>query len=174
LIGSEIAAANHEVDKSEMSGWLETVIGNSGDIVSMIAHETVHTQQYDRRLLKSGRNALLEQSMKEGIADFLSVTVTGLNINQELFEYGELHNCELKQEFLEDLNNHPKEYDRWLYQGDNVKERPANLGYFIGYEIAALYYKNAVNKQKALQDLLNVGTYKKIYRYSNYANEGCN
>jgi hypothetical protein len=57
LIGSEIAASNREVDKSEMSGWLERVIGTSGDIVSMIAHETVHTQQTDRRLIRSGRNA---------------------------------------------------------------------------------------------------------------------
>ncbi|RYE16377.1 MAG: hypothetical protein EOP45_17615, partial [Sphingobacteriaceae bacterium] len=43
LIGTEIAASTSETDRSELSPWLKSVIGSSGDIVSMVAHETIHT-----------------------------------------------------------------------------------------------------------------------------------
>jgi hypothetical protein len=92
--------------------------------------------------------------------DALHLTVSRLNVGME-------------EEFLRDLENHPEDYKRWLYQGDNATDRPANLGYFIGYEIADLYYQNAANKQKAMQDLLNIGKYKKIFRSSNFENEDC-
>jgi len=82
LIGAEIAASNHKVDKSEMTGWLAGVIGGSGDIVSMIAHETVHTQQFNKR-----RYDLLTGVMTEGVADFFTIELLGLNINKKIFEY---------------------------------------------------------------------------------------
>ena len=46
LIGSEIAASDASVDKTGMNAWHQSVIGNSGDIVAMIAHEAVHTQEH--------------------------------------------------------------------------------------------------------------------------------
>ena len=169
LIGSEIAASNEEVDKSEMSGWLESVIGNTGDIVSMIAHETVHTQQYNRRRYK-----LLTGVMTEGIADFFTVELLGLNINKEIFEYGNKHKCELFREFESDLKSHPKEYNRWIYQGNKAENRPADLGYFIGYQIAKMYYDKSESKTEALLELLNVKRYEKIFEMSGFSTESCN
>jgi len=95
LIGSEIAAANKQVDKSEISGNLGSVIGNSGDIVSMVAHETIHTQQFDKRWISVNKNILLKATMAEGIADFFTVEIFGLNINSKVYEYGESNKCEL-------------------------------------------------------------------------------
>lgn len=173
LIGSEIAAANHTTDKSEMNGRLSRVIGNTGNITSMIAHETIHTQQFDSRLLVGSKNRLLEQTLKEGIADFFSSEFLGLNINKGLFEYGKKHECELKQEFLKDLKNYPNEYSRWMYQENSSKAKPADLGYFIGYKIAKMYYEKANNKKKAIRNLLNAKLYRKIFKESNFVNENC-
>lgn len=36
----------------------------------------------------------------------------------------------------------------WLYQGDKAKDKPADLGYYIGYEICESYYKNTASKNK--------------------------
>lgn len=173
LIGSEIAAANNHVDKSEMYGWLWNVVGNTGDIVSMIAHEIIHTQQYDNRLISGRDNILLEQTMKEGVADFFTLEFLSRNINAKVFEYGKENECSLIYEFLNDLENHPNDYKRWIYQGNSEIGRPADLGYYIGYKIAKLYYDSSNNKYKAIKDLLNVKNYQKIFKESKLIEYNC-
>lgn len=168
LIGSEIAASTPEVDTSEMSGWLKSIIGKTGDIVSMIAHETVHTQQFNKKKFD-----LLIGTMSEGIADFITNELIGLYINLEIHEYGEKHECELWKAFDYDLKNHKKEYKRWLYQGNRSKDKPADLGYFIGYKIAKAYYDKQKDKKNAIMNLLNVKKYKMIFEESEYWLECC-
>ena len=55
LIGTEIAASTPKTEKSELSNWLKSVIGTIGNIVSMVSHETIHTQQKKRLLARFGR-----------------------------------------------------------------------------------------------------------------------
>src|SRR5690606_1865575 len=89
LIGSEIAAANTEVVKDELSPWLKSIIGNTGDIVSMVAHEAVHTRQRGKL-----RNAgLLVPVLNEGIADFVTEKISGMNINTVVHAYGKENAC---------------------------------------------------------------------------------
>ncbi len=163
LIGSEIAASTSEVDKSEMNGWLKSVIGNSGDIVSMVAHESVHIQQTNK-----SSSGLLAAVLKEGVADFLTLELLRLTINSQLYDYGDKHELELWKEFKSDLKEYPKGYERWLYQGNQSNERPPDLGYYIGYKIAKSYYENISDKNKAIQILLNGRKYKEIYKKSDY------
>lgn len=61
-------------------------------------------------------------------------------------EYGDLHEKALWQEFKNSLckNNGAD----WLYNGGTVKDKPADLGYYIGYKIAQAYYENAKDKNK--------------------------
>ncbi len=168
LIGSEIAAANSEVDKSELPPWLKNVVGNTGDIASMIAHETIHTQQIDSRFMIMKNNVLLEQTLKEGIADFLTWQILGLNINAELHKYGNANQYALWQDFKSDLESNPNDYSGWLYNYRNTEKRPADLGYYIGFKIAEAYYKKQSDKGKAIETLLNQKNYKKIFKESEY------
>jgi len=169
LIGSEIAAADHSVETSELSKWLKSVIGKTGDITSMIAHETVHTQQKNKRKLK-----LLNGVMNEGIADFITEKLLQKNINKNIFTYGMEHECALRKEFLNDLNTDPESFYNWIYNGSKSKFRPADLGYFIGYRIAEAYYNKQSDKRRALKDLLNQKKYTSIFEESGYAKEACN
>lgn len=173
LIGAEIAAADHSVQKSELSPWLKSIIGKTGGIVSMVAHEIIHTQQFDHRLIILGSNPLLEQTMKEGIADFLTFELLGRNINKEMHNYGTLNECDLLKEFETDLNSNPKDYSNWLYNGGKMKDRPADLGYFIGFKIVESYYHKQLDKNKTILKLLNQRKYKKIYKESNYFADRC-
>ena len=60
------------------------MLSRSGGIVSMVAHEIIHTQQFDHRRISFGSNPLLEQTMKEGIADFLTFEILGRSDNSEM------------------------------------------------------------------------------------------
>ena len=173
LIGSEIAASNSEVDKSEMTGWVASAIGNNGDIVSMVAHEIVHTQQYDSGKIKFGRNYLLQQTMSEGIADFITLELINKNINQSIYDYGEKNECSLKKVFLEDIRKSPNDLGTWLYKGSQTENRPRDLGYFIGYKIAKEYYEKSIDKKKAIEEMLDRKNYKKIFKKSGYKEVSC-
>ena len=37
-----------------------------------------------------------------------------------------------------------------------MKDKPADLGYFIGYSIVKEYYKNALDKKQAVIDIINM------------------
>lgn len=173
LIGTEIAAADDSVEKSELSPWLRSVIGKTGGIISLVAHEIIHTQQIDRRIIVFGSNALLEQTIKEGVADFLTYEILGLNINQEIYIYGRLNECSLLKEFEADLKSEPKDYTNWLYNGGKMVDRPSNLGYFIGFKIAESYYQKQIDKSEAIRQLLNQKEYSKIYKESAYLEKNC-
>lgn len=174
LIGVEIAAADDSVEKSELPPWKRSIIGKTGGIISMVAHEIIHTQQFDKRIMILAQNQLLEQTIKEGVADFLSFEILGLNINQEMYNYGRLNECSLLTEFEADLKSEPKNYSNWLYNGGEILDRPADLGYFIGFNIAESYYQKQIDKSEAIRQLLNQKKYNKIYKESGYLEKDCN
>lgn len=162
LIGSEIAAADKHVVKDELAPWLKSVIGNTGDIVSMVAHEAVHTRQ------KGANKNLLVFVMNEGIADFVTELISGLNINTYIHDYGKTHACEIRNEFNEAIRQKSNDLKPWLYNGNSSGNRTADLGYYVGYAIAELYYNQQPDKQSALAWLLDKSKYEKIYELSGY------
>lgn len=166
LIGSEIAAADKQVVKDELTPWLNSIIGNTGDIVSMVAHEAVHTRQ-------QGRNTdLLVSVVNEGVADFVTELVTGLNINSHIHAYGKAHACEIQNEFNAAVKQKSTDLKPWLYNGRSAGSRMPDLGYYVGYAIAESFYEKQTDKQKALEWLLDKSKYRKIYELSGYG-EGC-
>ncbi|HMQ00116.1 MAG TPA: DUF2268 domain-containing putative Zn-dependent protease [Cyclobacteriaceae bacterium] len=168
LIGSEIAAASPDVEKSEFKSiWLQSIIGATDNIVAMVSHEVIHTQQ------KWWMSTLVDRSLNEGVADFLSHKFTGAQINKIQMEYGTKFDCQLRKEFLGDFNRDKNDFSNWLYNGDNSKDRPADLGYYIGYRIAEEYYNKSDNKKKAIKNLLNRRRYMKIFKQSKYIHEDC-
>ncbi len=179
LVGAEIAAADSTVDKSEMNAWLQGILGQTGDIVAMVAHEAVHTRQrgfpFDEffSLLKHKRLSLLNQSIGEGAADFIPNRFLGLTINAPLHAYGEAHHAELWCAFSDAIDTSRFEYGDWLYGGSRTSGRPADLGYYIGCRISEAFYDGASNKTRALKTLLRRGQYKKVYRRSGFADLTC-
>ncbi len=163
LVGTELAASTAETEKSELSPWLKSVVGTFGDIVSMVSHETIHTQQKKGKLKN-----LVEFTINEGVADFLSEKITGFRINKISFTYGQENDCELRKDFLNDFSKNKADISNWLYNGSKSINRPADLGYYIGYKIAEEYYNNATNKEKAISKLLDRKNYMKIFKNSEY------
>lgn len=174
LIGAEIAAADESVDKSNLNPWLQNVLGQTGDIVAMVAHEAVHTQQSGIpfmeifSLLNHKKLSLMNMAIIEGSADFITQEMLGLHINASLYSYGEAQPCVLWNEFKADCERNPFDYTKWLYNGLKSTDRPADLAYYIGHKISAHYYGQSPNKEKALKKLLKRGKYKRVLKQSGY------
>ena len=120
----------------------------------MIAHECVHTQQ----TVPLDKNAigctLLNAVMKEGFCDFIGELMAGDQINKVALTYGNQHEKALWKEFKSEMcSDHTA---NWLYNYGTTKDRPADLGYYIGYKIAEAYYKNAADKTQAIKDIIEM------------------
>jgi uncharacterized protein YjaZ len=63
---------------------------------------------------------------------------------------------------------HGKKFDNWLYQGDRAKDKPADLGYYVGYKICEAYYKNAANKKQAVKEILEIKDFDQFLKGSRY------
>jgi uncharacterized protein YjaZ len=129
------------------------------DIPHIVAHELIHFQQ------KSGRaQSLLAQSIREGSADFLAELISGRHINQKVHEFANPREAELWQEFRQKM--HGKDYSGWLYS--DAKDRPHDLGYWMGYQITKAYYDRAADKQKAIREILEVRDFDAFLEKSGY------
>jgi uncharacterized protein YjaZ len=159
LIGTEMTTIGRRVDFSEFGPeWIPKDTTKEPNIPlrikSLIAHECVHTQQ--KNTLDS--NAItcnqLYSSLREGIANFIGELLTGSTNYKISDTYGDQHEKELWNEFKSTLCWPSGE--KWLYNGDNVKDRPADLGYYIGYKIAQAYYTQAKDKSKAIVEIIEM------------------
>jgi len=128
---------------------------------AIVAHELIHFQQ------RWAAFTLLYQAFKEGSADFVAELIAGRHINAAAHEYGRAHERELWEEFRARLDT--TSYAGWMY-GDPPGERPADLGYFIGYRIAQAYYDSRSDKAQALRNIINPpgGNVREILSASGY------
>ena len=122
---------------------------NLDGISGLIAHELIHYQQKIE-----GKDVLLKWCLLEGGADFIGELISGESINKFEYKYGEQNLDKLCQEFLTRLKN--PDYQDWLYGTSKKDDRPNDLGYWIGYKITEAYFNKQKDKQKAIEEILNI------------------
>jgi Predicted Zn-dependent protease (DUF2268) len=141
LVGTELMASG------KASGLPQRIKG-------IIAHECIHTQQPDTISKNAVVCQQLTSCLREGAANFIGELITGETNYNEVNKYGEKNEKRLWEEFKSTLCvNHVR---NWMYNADNVKDRPADLGYYIGYKICQAYYKNATDKKQAIIDIIEI------------------
>jgi hypothetical protein len=128
---------------------------------AIVAHELIHFQQVP----SSGPRTLLMQSFREGAPNFVGEMIAGVHINTDAHRYGLAHERELWAEFKERMSG--TSYAGWMY-GDPPGERPADLGYFVGYRIAQAYYARAADKRAALRAIIRAMDVDTILAKSGY------
>jgi hypothetical protein len=127
----------------------------------LVTHELIHFQQK-----YTAPYSLLNQSIKEGSADFLGELISGEHINMTAFNYGEQHEDVLCKEFVAKMLT--KDETDWLYGTSGKDDRPNDLGYWIGYKITEAYFNKQKDKRKAVADILNVSDPLDFLRKSGY------
>lgn len=162
FIGLEMFGKTDDRSLEKMSDWHKAVLSNMERIPYIVAHELIHYQQN----YPTTDQTLLRRSISEGIADFVGELISGGQINPNLHKYGNPIEKDLWLEFKKEMNG--TDSSNWLYQGNNAKDKPADLGYYIGYKIAESYYKNADDEKQAVKDILNIKDFQKFLQDSRY------
>lgn len=163
LIGAEMYGRTPEMPQEVLNDWLKQVLSPVENVPAIVAHELIHFQQKSPLNL---RGTLLGQTIHEGSADFVGELICGSQINTHLHAYGNPREKELWNEFKPAMTG--KDFSKWLYNGSASKDRPADLGYYVGYKIAEAYYQQAKDKQQAIKGILEIGDFEQFLKDSGY------
>lgn len=151
LIGTEIAAGDSTVDSSELIPFFKKYFKFNNNIVQMVAHEIVHTQQ---NLKVDSLPTLLSKCLMEGSSDLITEIVLNKPYKAVYIEYGDRNKLDLLKKFSVDCKT--KDYSNWLYNYNTSNDEPADLGYYMGYILSKEYYNNSKNEKKALKEIIEL------------------
>jgi hypothetical protein len=165
LIGVEMYGMTQDTPVDELSAWHKAVLRPITAIPHIVAHELIHYQQkYPKK-----DSTLLGAAINEGSADFIGELISGNLINPHLHTYADPRERELWTKFQKDMDG--QDLSRWLYQGDKARDRPADLGYYVGYKICQSFYRHAPDKKVAVKSILEIKDFKEFLTASNYENK---
>lgn len=162
LIGTEMYGKTAKTPLEELSAWLKVVLSTVEQVPAIVAHESCHyNQRYNSAL---DQRHLLGKSLQEGACDTIGELISGRNINEHLKVYGRTHAAEIWRDFEADM--YKPDISKWIYNASNAKDRPADLGYYMGYLITRAYYNQAKDKKQAVYDILNIQDARAFYEAS--------
>ena len=157
ILGIDQAAMSPHADTTELSDWEKHNISRLADLPYTVAHELIHYQQNGM----ADDTTLLKGAILEGMADFIGELISGKTSNERLKIF---MNSKEKQQRI--WNEFKKEMylnrsNNWIANSEQeTPDRPADLGYWVGYEICKAYYENAADKQQAIDDMLHIKDYR--------------
>lgn len=152
LIGAEMALADKSTITSELPDYLQyyyKTYNPIDDIVLLATHECIHTQQ------KPFVENLLSICLYEGVAEFVSVRVTGRPSYLSAIAFGKANDALVKAKFEQDMFKVNKLYD-WLWSARENSFGMRDIGYYIGYAICEHYYGKAADKEKAIREMIEL------------------
>ncbi len=170
IIGTEMFTRNSETPDTELSPWLRTVTRKKSDLPLVVFHEAIHVQQlnfYQRQGQHFHPTRLLDVAIFEGAADFLTDLICNEFPNRHLHEFGNPLERQLWEAFQEEM--YGDYLENWVYNGGNPDLLiPADMGYYIGYKIVESYYENAIDKQSAIKEIIEIRDFDAFLEWSRY------
>jgi len=163
LIGLNQTCQTDDTPVDEFNFRLRTRMNKLALLPYVIPHEMIHFQQSG---LKSDTTTL-KYAIVEGMADFLGELVSGGNPNAVLYKWAEGKERTIWDKFKKDM--FLNKYDNWI--GNSSQATPDNLpdqGYWVGYQICKAYYDKALDKQKAVNEMLHIQDYKLFLEQSGW------
>lgn len=163
IIGSEMYCRQADSKLEHFSRWERAVAAPPAHLPLIVIHELVHLQQ------KGEYHNLQTQAIYEGMADFVTELVTGSHINRQVHDWVAAapgREDSVWQAFASDMLG--KNAADWIGNADRAKNGPADLGYYIGYQLVAAIYRQATDKKEALRYLLESTDYQALYEQSSY------
>ena len=171
VIGAELFMVQPDSPLGALPHSLQSVLRPPSYLVSIVVHELIHVQQA-RHAFEAGRPFtdganLLKMALIEGGADFVTDRILGVYANDHLPAWANGRQAELWEEFRIAMNG--TDLSRWLFNRSRTTERPADLGYYIGYKIAEARYDKASDKAQAIRELIEVDDAAAFLAASGYA-----
>jgi Predicted Zn-dependent protease (DUF2268) len=162
LIGTEMYGKTAKSPSDEITGWLRVVLSTVENVPAIVAHESCHYNQHYNTAPEQ-RN-LLGKALHEGACDMIGELIAGRTINEHLKVYGRTHDAEIWRDFEAEMYN--PDFSNWFYNATTAKDKPADLGYYVGYLITRAYYRKAKDKRQAVHDILNIQDGRAFYEAS--------
>jgi len=165
LLGVDQSTAAPDSPREELSPTVRAWARGVDEIPPIVAHELVHFEQ-----TRGGTFTLLRAVLTEGSADFIGSLTSGNHTNAPAHAFGNAHESDVWRRFEHDM--HGTDDRDWIANGgsDRVSDTwVADLGYYVGYQIAKAYYERAADKRQAIRDLLEDRDPDEILRVSGYA-----
>ncbi len=119
--------------------------------VHVLAHEYTHVQQAPA-LTNHEHPTVLEISLVEGAAEFTAELISGevAYFNFRASTTG--HEKEIETAFVSDEDK--TDLSNWFQ--NSTREKPGDLGYWVGYRIVKSYYQHADDKRRAFGEILEM------------------
>ncbi len=174
LIGTEQSASGPDTPLDELPVWAQKGFPTHRfeSLVGLVVHEAVHTQQ--KSMPTGQHDTLLRHALGEGIADFLSELAVGpwaANTPRQI--YGRAYEHDVWVDFQDEMEMASDSIIRtWMYNGmvpPDKNHGAVDIGYWVGYRIAAACYARAADKRAAVRELLELRDPVAVLRESGYA-----
>jgi hypothetical protein len=162
LIGAEMYGKTAKTPMNELAAWLRVVLSNVENVPAIVAHESCHYNQ--RYNTAQDQRHLLGKALQEGACDMIGELISGRIINEHLKVYGRTHDAEIWRDF--EAKMYTQDMADWFYNATTAKDKPADLGYYVGYVITRAYYRKAKDKRQAVYDILNIQDARAFYEAS--------
>ena len=162
LIGTEMYGKTEKSPMDELSPWLRMVLSTVDNVPAIVAHESCHYNQ--RYNMAQDQRNLLGKALQEGACDTIGELISGRTINEHLKVYGRTREAEIWRDFEADM--YKPDFSGWIYNATTAKDKPADLGYYVGYLITRAYYQKAKDKRQAVHDILNIQDGRAFYEAS--------
>ncbi len=163
FLSAEMFVQGQGIDTSELPPWLNSLLLPPEAVVPAAIHEAIHTYQPTVT-----DPILLVECLREGAASFVAELITGRPPARALHEWCRPRAKELFREFARQAGG--TVYDAWLRNAGQpaTSDRPADIGYWIGYEIIRDFYSRARDKRTALRDIIDLHDPRSLVRRSGY------
>ena len=147
--------------KTLVAKALGTALKSIDRLPAIVAHESCHfNQNYPRQ------TTVLEKSIQEGSCDLIAELTAGAVINPSIKSYADRYEEKFWRDFAAQM--HGKDLSLWMYNSFKIKDRPGDLGYYMGYKISREYYRNSRDKKQAIREILNIKDFTAFFEKSGY------
>ncbi len=170
VIGTEMFSKDETTPLDGLNHWQKEVVKDQSFLTSIVIHELIHVQQANHNLNSQGilaKKTLLDRAVTEGVADYITFLVLGDFFNEFIHDFANPIEANLWDEFKAEMGGN--DIANWLYNASNTTvDRPADLGYYIGFKMAEYYYDKTPNKAEAIRRLIELKSGSELLTVSEY------
>lgn len=161
ILAIDQACMSPTADTSELNTWEKHNISSFKNLPYTVAHELIHYEQDGM----ASDTTLLAAALKEGMADFIGELISGKSSNERLLSFAKGKEKLIWTDFKKEMYL-DRAYN-WIANSEQeTAGKPADLGYWVGYQICKAYYEQAKDKKKAIYEMLHIQDYKKFLEQS--------
>ena len=161
ILALDQACMSSTLDTSELSNWEKQNISTIDNLPHTVAHELIHYEQGGM----ASDTTLLRAAIIEGMADFIGEIISGKTANERLYVFAKGKEKSIWADFAKEM--HLNKASNWIANSNQeTADKPADLGYWVGYQICKAYYSQSPDKKKAISDMLHIQDYKKFLEES--------